>query len=60
VDKQNALLKAIGGGEGLIRLAATIKIDLRDFMDGLAADTSLTDDQRRAVLMDEESCTKWR
>ena len=53
VAKPNALLKAIGGGEGLYRLAAANKIDLHDYADGLAADTSLTDEQRRAVLMDE-------
>lgn len=47
VDKQNALLKAIGGGDGLYRLAAANQIDLRTYADGLAADTSLTD-QRRA------------
>ena len=41
--KQNALLKAIGGGEGLYRLAAANKIDLRDYAAGLAADTTLTD-----------------
>lgn len=29
------------------------KIDLHDYADGLAADTSLTDEQCRAVLMDE-------
>lgn len=37
--KQNALLKAIGGGAGLYRPAAN-QIDLHDYAAGLAADTS--------------------
>jgi hypothetical protein len=51
--KQNALLKAIGGGAGLYRLAAANQIDLHDYAAGLQADTGLTDEQRRAIMMDE-------
>jgi hypothetical protein len=51
--KQNELLKAIGGGAGLYRLAAANQIDLHAYAAGLAADTSLYDEQRRAVMTDE-------
>jgi hypothetical protein len=51
--KQSALLKAIGGGAGPYRLAAANQIDLHACANGLAADTSLTDEQRRAILIDE-------
>jgi N12 class adenine-specific DNA methylase len=53
VAKQNALLKAIGGGAGLYRIAAANQINLHAYADGLAADTTLTDAQRSASMMDE-------
>jgi hypothetical protein len=51
--KQNALLDAIGGGEGLYRLAAANQIDLHAYAAGLQPDTSLTDEQRSAIMTDE-------
>jgi hypothetical protein len=51
--QQNALLNAIGGGAGLYRFAAANQIDLHAYAAGSAADTSLTDQQRHAAMMDE-------
>jgi hypothetical protein len=51
--KQNALLKAIGGGTDLYRLAAANQVALHAYAAGLAADTSLTDEPYRASMMDE-------
>jgi hypothetical protein len=45
--KQGALLKAIGGGADLYRLAAVNQIDLHAYAAGL------TDEQRRASMMDD-------
>jgi hypothetical protein len=39
--------KAVGGGAGLYRLAAANQIDLQSYA------TGLTDEQRRAAMMDE-------
>jgi hypothetical protein len=50
--KQNTLLNVIGGA-GLYRFAAANQIDLHAYAPGLAADTSLTDEQRRAAMRDE-------
>jgi hypothetical protein len=51
--KQNALLNAIGGDAALYRLAAANQIGLHAYAPGLAADTSLAEEKRRATMMDE-------
>lgn len=51
--KLNALFKAVGGAGGIVRLSESNGLNLQAYMDGPAADETLTDDLRRAALMDE-------
>jgi hypothetical protein len=51
--KQNTLFRTIGVGVGLYRLAAANQINQHEYA-ALVADTSLTDEQRRATRMDEQ------
>jgi hypothetical protein len=51
--KQNALLKAIGGGAGVYRLAVANQINLHDYAPGLADDTPPDDRQRSAIMIDD-------